>query len=441
MALAATIALGLGEAIVRGMGLRPLTLDAPAFESYFLVSDQDLGYCYRPIRSAVHEKFRGQPTVTTDRYGYRAGPAWNPDGDGPIVLLVGDSTTFCAEVPDDATGAVRLWELLDLEGGVRVLNAGVRGYSTLQSTLRLEQTLAAHESVAVAVYLFTPNDLFDNLQPAHKLPRCVPTAWWSESQGVLHVLPPRLPIVPWGETFESRRGDLRYSDAYKVDFYGSIDRYVQAALNGPSGPALQETTFAAGMAELSDLCMPIAAERLARQEAADRPVRQQLLETVRQRSALVHYLGAIRHGSTDVGAVPGARETDYAKSFGTASSLDAVFSWAIKHRGEEVVIALLERMKAACVQNGTVFVASAYTLERDDPAARRFGELCKLAGVTYAPLGPEFDGPPVSFAARTTSGAINSHWNRKGTRAFARGIAPTVRASLAGATGGDPGDR
>jgi lysophospholipase L1-like esterase len=78
---------------------------------------------------------------------------------------VGDSTTFGAEVEDHQTLPSRVaLELGDLPG-VRVYNAGVRGYSALQARGMLELRLRENLKVDLVVYSFTSNDLVENFFP------------------------------------------------------------------------------------------------------------------------------------------------------------------------------------------------------------------------------------------------------------------------------------
>ena len=58
-----------------------------------------------------------------------------PPGSGPLILCVGDSFTFGAQVHDEETWPA----LLERELGVRSMNAGVFGYGLDQSVLRAQQ--------------------------------------------------------------------------------------------------------------------------------------------------------------------------------------------------------------------------------------------------------------------------------------------------------------
>lgn len=418
------------EGAVRWRGYAPLRTGIALLDAQLIEGDAELGYRYRPDRQLRNRRFRGAPEVTTDGAGLRAGPGWDPDGDGPVVLMVGDSTTFCGEVGDDHTASAELWRALG--DGTRVMNAGVRGYGTLQSCLSMERHLAETPGIEVVLYLFTPNDLFDNLQSVHRLPRTAPTAWWNEGEGQLCVLPPPRPVVPPGETLEELEGVLEPPAILKLERLEALAGEAAALLEGPGGPRLAGTPFAAAMATLPAVMGPfIERNRDRARPAADPPLRQRLLATARRHSALVHLLWTRREGAFHYGEPARDAGSEYARSYGTHISMAAPLRWAEENGGEDVVVALLERMAAACDAQGARFVASAFLLEAGDPASARFAGLCRRAGVAFVPLDAEFGADPASFAARTSDGRINPHWNRRGTVAFARAMAPALADGLA----------
>ncbi len=171
-----------------------------AFE-YFTVCDRRLGYRNRAGGTFVSPYIRGRPRCTTDEFGYRNGTGWTADGNRPIVLFIGDSTTFCSEVDDEQTGPSEVAKLLAEEFDVRVLNAGVRGYSALQCKRMLRECLDRFPPVVVAVYTHCGNDLAESLVPDLRLPVKVPVAEWDAASQRIREIEVADPAVPWGESF------------------------------------------------------------------------------------------------------------------------------------------------------------------------------------------------------------------------------------------------
>src|SRR5262249_48028218 len=81
------------------------------------------------------------------------------------ILVVGDSVTAAYEVPYADTFVAKVERALRAAGqDVRVLNAGIRGYSTEQSYKRMTALLDHAElGVTDVVYLFSLNDPFENI--------------------------------------------------------------------------------------------------------------------------------------------------------------------------------------------------------------------------------------------------------------------------------------
>jgi len=118
------------------------------------------------------------------------------------VMMVGDSTVFCAEVPDEETTASHLARFLEGAGHpVSVLNAGVRGYSTVQSKRMMAECLQRYPSVRVAVYCYCDNDWFENLRPKEYWPAVAPTVRRDPGTGEIVEVDVLQCAVPWGESF------------------------------------------------------------------------------------------------------------------------------------------------------------------------------------------------------------------------------------------------
>jgi hypothetical protein len=92
--------------------------------------------------------------VRINDLGLRGGPPT----EGRRWLAVGDSFTIALQVPEEQTFAARVGAAL----GVEVLNAGVDGYSTVQSSRRYEALDGPAGAEAVLLTFFLGNDLHDN---------------------------------------------------------------------------------------------------------------------------------------------------------------------------------------------------------------------------------------------------------------------------------------
>ena len=171
-----------------------------AFE-YFTVCDRRLGYRNRAGGTFSSPYIHGRPRSTTDEFGYRNGTGWTTAGDRPIVLFIGDSTTFCSEVDDEQTGPSEVAKLLAGEFDVRVLNAGVRGYSALQCKRMLRECLDRFPQIVVAVYTHCGNDLAESVVPDMRFPVKVPVAEWDADPERIREIEVTDPAVPWGESF------------------------------------------------------------------------------------------------------------------------------------------------------------------------------------------------------------------------------------------------
>ena len=156
-----TISFGIGEWATRNW-IKPFSNRE---EERFMIADSDLGWVNRPDFSSVFTNWqRGyHGHVTFDSLGLRSNGSpslVNPD---LTILAIGDSTTAGLEVDDDRTySAVLESKLRALGYRVNVINAGVRGYGTDQSYLRLRHLIPIiHPNLVL--YLSCGNDFTDNL--------------------------------------------------------------------------------------------------------------------------------------------------------------------------------------------------------------------------------------------------------------------------------------
>lgn len=194
------------EVALRTAGFQPLTLAPQAF---LWQADRKLGWRNIPGVRFRNEKLAEPFEITTDSGGFRTGTAWSAEGTSPVVVFLGDSTTFCAEVADDQTIASEVARLLGPAPEVRVLNAGVRGFSGLQASLLLDEILERFPTTAIVVYTFTENDPEENLNPLAYAPAVAPVLRLGSGEEPRVVPPPRLP-VPHGTPLRHARGSFTY---------------------------------------------------------------------------------------------------------------------------------------------------------------------------------------------------------------------------------------
>ncbi|MGQ9661182.1 MAG: hypothetical protein ACUVWX_02455 [Kiritimatiellia bacterium] len=361
---------GLSELLFRLAGFAPaLPLDRtkPGIQTYFWIADPRLGFKNRPNGCYTYDLIRGSPRITTDVYGYRNGYGWSAATTNPIVVFVGDSVVFCAETDDEHTGPSEVARLLG--DGISVLNAGVRGYNTLQSRRMLEECLGRFPNIRVAVYCFCGNDLAENLNPDTYFPARAPALNWDEAVGGFVELEVTNSVVPWGSSFEAWVEDQQVS------------------------------------------------RRLAwRNKRWDRRVRDRL----REHSAFFHAVSSLITRLWE-GSFPESRP----------GSAPAEGELGEENRGDVYAAAalktLLQQMHQLCEKRGARFVVTRFTRKGNDEAIRRW---CEEAGVRFVSASTFIPANDRSWLARTRDGGYDAHYGPKGTRAFARALAPAIRELL-----------
>ncbi len=169
---------------------------------YFWVADERLGFRNRPNGTFINRAIRGSPRVTTDQYGNRNGYVCPAAGSHKTVLFAGDSFTFCAEVNDSETTASETAKILCSRGVyAQVINAGVRGYNTLQVRRRVEQELGRLPDARVVLYSFCSNDPDENVDRAIYAPLLAPTVSTASGPGDFQEVDVPAQVVPWGASF------------------------------------------------------------------------------------------------------------------------------------------------------------------------------------------------------------------------------------------------
>jgi len=335
--------------------------------AYFWISDRELGFRNRPNGSYRYDEINSNPLVTTDESGFRNGHGWQADTRKPVVVFVGDSTVFCAEVEDDQTAPSEVAKLLTREFDVSVLNAGVRGYSTLQAKRMLKECLARYD-VCAAVYCFCANDYEENVKADIYYPAQAPTIRWDAQRRVFVEVEISDPAVSWGQDF-----------------------------------------------------LPLAVEE-QRRKLAGRPRKrpdQVFRDRLREHSALLHFAQSAASGLKNR-----LREGE---SAGGEVRADDSYQLGNEACGDETMVHVLEQMQSMCLDEGAVFLATVFS-ERH--GHRSFGSWCRAAGVRFVPVHDGFVDRPMSYHPRLRDGGYDPHYNPKGTRTFAKALCPVLREIL-----------
>ena len=358
------------EIIVRLAGLQPAaSFDTPP-QAYFFVSDARLGWRNRANGRYRYAMIDGAPVSTTDSLGYRNGYGWTPRGETPIILFIGDSAAFSAEVNDDATLPSEVARHIKQKINSRVLNAGVRGYNTVQSLRWMERTLDRFPDVAMVIYVSSPNDLVENLNPITRYPLRAPTLQWDAAR---------------------RRLTQREVDT----------------LASPAGEA-----FA-----------PDAPNALVRST-----------RWLREHSALAQHVGLRLRRLFDTPAVLRKKITLDNGAIGPIDDgmpvWDEQRAWALDNGGLDAMRRVLEQGHETCRRRGIHFAVTAFT--RGEPATwyDDVQALADHAGLSFIDVRPAFTDDPLSYAAKRRDGLYDPHYGPKGTRTFAEAATPFIEATL-----------
>ena len=321
---------------------------------YFVISDPQLGFKNRPNGQFVSQAIKIKPLITTDRHGFRNGFGWSENAQNPMVVFIGDSVTFCAEVNDNETGPSEVAKLLAGEDDVTVLNAAVQAYNTLQSKRMLEAILNKFKTIKVAVYVYCENDLYENLSTGRDLSR--PTMQWDKDENSFKTSEvPADPLRPWGSNLHS--------------------------------PEVMEKRNHRGQ-----------------------PIRIKITNVLRSHSAFVNRILILLRT-----LVSGSQKEE------------AIVASARDNGGDLVIEELLRQMNKLCVERGVAFLATAFTRQNDDA---NFKDRCQNAGVQFVGIGRFFVDHSLSYASLRIDGQYDGHYGPEGTKAFAQGISPAIRAIL-----------
>lgn len=336
--------------------------------SYFWVQSSILGFRNRANGKFYNRSISGSPLVTTDSQGYRNGFAWEAGYKGPIIAFVGDSTTFCAEVGDKDTIPSQVAKVLTLEfPALRVLNAGVRGYGTLQSKRMLQEILARFLEVRIVVYICSENDFVENVNP------------------ITHY-PARAPYVAWNDagtaTREIEVGELKEGEqVYKKTLGPAFSR----------NPLLWTLNWARTHCAFLRL-LP----RLARYFILKPPAQ------------------AFPGGIT--GPVFTEQAWEYQKKF------------AHTQRATQVMDHLVTQMYDICRSAGVSFLATTFASQADDRAVLL--TRCQALRIPFVDARPYFDKDRTWYYSQRKMGWFDPHHGVRGTETFARAITPALQRLL-----------
>jgi len=125
-----------------------------------------LGHFHAPNMKGLWYTYRDgtRYTATTNSFGFPDSPR-TLEKNTPRIALIGDSVTQCWEMKEQD----RCHQVLEdiLKRTYEVLNFGVRGYGTDQTSLAFE-TIGVRFSPDVVVYNFCINDIYDNANHTNK---------------------------------------------------------------------------------------------------------------------------------------------------------------------------------------------------------------------------------------------------------------------------------
>ncbi|HUT09578.1 MAG TPA: hypothetical protein VMY42_03710 [Thermoguttaceae bacterium] len=344
-----------------------------AFE-YFTICDAHLGFCNYPNGDFRSPYIVGNPVSTTDKFGYRNGYGWTAEGDSPIVLFVGDSITFASEVNDDQTGPSEVARLLaEEEFDVRVLNAGVRGFGTVQSKRMLAECFERFANIVAVVYTHCGNDLEENVVPNLRNPARAPVMLRDDATGEFREVDVAELAVPPGRNF----------------------------LGWKPEPLPPRT--------------PTALERAA--------------VWIEEHSALGHFFLS---GWRKIEEEFDLREYEFpsGKHFVPVSEYAKWNTWAGRHGGEEVLQRLVVEMDRICREHGAAFLTTTYADGSELEAAEMIARICAAVDVPFVDSKPAFRGPWRFYSALRTDGTYDPHYGPEGTKTYAVALAPALKQVL-----------
>lgn len=338
--------------------------------AYFSVKDPFLGFKNRPNGRFHNRDVKTMPVITTDEFGLRNGIGCPSVRDAPKIVFIGDSTTFCSEVADDETISSSVAKELMSKGvQVGVLNAGVRGFGTLQATRILSWVLETFENVSAAVYTACGNDFVENVYPLLHYPAEAPT----------------VSLDLTGESLDYHEVSSSYLETgTKVFGVSSLYRLDL----GVSGKALR---FLAGHSALTQLLPSSQRTRLLDWSLGD--VEFQL-----------------RNGET----------------LSRAASWNEIRAWSDSRDTDAVFRLLLRQMNELCKRHKTRLIVVPFATGGADCICSCILNHCRALAITAIDIRQYFTQDPTFYMSEQSDGSIDPHYGPNGTATYGRAVSSTL---------------
>jgi hypothetical protein len=220
------------ELTVRILGFGPRT--PPHWDNQF-GKHKILGYTAVPYSRwsfvAAYDGVLKTNIGTANKHGFRP-TIVNKDCERcPVILALGDSNTFSAEVNDDETWPEFTAHTLNKRGkAYKLVNYGMRGYSTVQSYLAMKEAFQHVDDIEAVIYMFSTNDPYENflIRLSHILERPRPFIMLDKDRAfTLHE-----PVITqeWERAFKnnaSQGGLLKNIIRYNLSLLSAYDYVVK----------------------------------------------------------------------------------------------------------------------------------------------------------------------------------------------------------------------
>jgi len=217
LAVLFTIALAIGEIILRMRGFHPMERDLGLLvvpsQAHMYGPDPDLGYTLVPNQkiTITHTRTMGTTSAppltwsfTTSSSGHRMTHAPNFQTSGKEIWMFGCSFTFGWSVSDDDSFP---WLLQEDLPGYEVINFGTPGYGTLQGLIQFEEELGKGKTPELVVLFYARfHNERNTLAPLYR--RLNGFAWtrWGEREQ---------PYVSWADgKMERKKGPITYEPVF-----------------------------------------------------------------------------------------------------------------------------------------------------------------------------------------------------------------------------------
>lgn len=334
------------------------------------IRDRLLGFVNRPSMCYKNINIQGHPVITTDRWGFRTTADLAAGSGAPVVVFVGDSMTFGAELADKDTFCSKVAHLL-LNPPVSVINAGVRGFSSVQSLLMIEKLASMGIEPSLIIYCFYANDMYENLHSHIHYPAQAPILVRSGSDG------------PWSILGLSHR----YQSLSGLPVFLTISQAVQS-----------KNFF---------LCLWTLASFTS-------------LFTVILKSKLPRWAGWSRMRRRPLEKVPPSR----------FSKLKVLHDWAQSQGSIGALEYCLQQMQIQCNTMKAKFAVTAAITSSKTSWPCLISEICGENGLTFIDLRSGFGNSMAPYLAKKDDGSYDGHYGEIGAEAFANTIAPEIAKLL-----------